>query len=93
MGTGAKDSPASPPKWRIVAFICTLLALTASTIYLLITAPGLIGDFIRWQAANNNGQYYPKLTGGLIFIGLGIAFIAVTGIISLVHQKLRWPKR
>lgn len=66
------NAPVTVAKWRIFAALGTLLAMTALTIVLLITAPGFMGDFIRWQAAHNNGQYYPKLTGGLIFIGLGV---------------------
>lgn len=83
------NAPVTVAKWRIFAALGTLLAMTALTIVLLISAPGFIGDFIRWQAAHNNGQYYPKLTGGLIFIGLGIILIAVASVFSFLQQKLR----
>lgn len=83
------QTPATPvAKWRIFAALTTLLAMTVATVVLLITAPGFIGDFIRWQAAHNNGQYYPKLTGGLIFIGLGITLIAGATAISFLRQVL-----
>lgn len=79
-------NPALRPieKWRIVAVAATLIGLTAATIYLLITAPWPIGDFIRWQAAHNNGKYYPKLTGALIFIGLGILFLTGAVLTSAI---------
>ncbi|MBN8219536.1 MAG: hypothetical protein J0L53_01355 [Spirochaetes bacterium] len=75
MQSGGNPAPRPVEKWRIVAFATTLVALTAATVGLLIAAPWPISDFIRWQAAHNNGRYYPKLTGGLIFISLGIIFL------------------
>lgn len=86
--------PVAPPKiekWRIAAIAGTLIGLTAATIYLLIAAPWPIGEFIRWQAEHNNGKYYPKLTGGLIFIVLGILFLIGATLFSALVRSFKKP--
>ncbi len=83
--SGKNPAPRPVEKWRIAAIAITLLSLTAATIYLLIAAPWPIADFIRWQAAHNNGKYYPKLTGALIFIALGILFIIAASLFSAIR--------
>jgi len=80
-------SPQPVEKWRIAAVAGTLIGLTALTIYLLIAAPWPIGDFIRWQAEHNNGKYYPKLTGGLIFIALGLLFLLSAALFSAIYGR------
>lgn len=79
--------PKPVEKWRIFAIAGTLIGLTALTIYLLIAAPWPIADFIRWQAEHNNGRYYPKLTGGLIFIALGVFFLIVVALFSAIRRR------
>lgn len=84
--SSGNQAPRPVEKWRIMAFAATLVVLTAATIWLLIAAPWPISDFIRWQAAHNNGRYYPKLTGGLIFISLGIIFLLLATAFNALRR-------
>ena len=87
-----QEGNAGPPsKWALVCSVVTLLGLTSATIYLMVAKIGLVGWLIDQQVQWFDGGYYPKITGGIVFIFLGAGLLIVFSVVECFFRTL-WPK-